>query len=416
MRKTLALCMLFFLGNSNASGQWLGTFAFESGYSDNMFNSASRAEGLSTDYTLMYGFFPDDAHWAVNYSGAITTFNRYPDRLFSTHVLASSVVFPYGEYDANNISILASGSFRVDKAEYDLYDYQQALLSAALKQYMLPSLLGQLSYQARVRQYPHFDDLGYLEHLVQISGVSFFDTRTSIRLHAEFGFKKYLSTSVSVLPQVHGGISGTNSSLSAENGGNGHGYGQQGNSNPRRGSTGAMGSGRSMEYLLYDEANTSQARLMLNIGQGLNDDIGIALRALRRWNLSDRGRAFVGGAVEFFGEEELFDDPYGYESSELSLTVTYLLPWSMRMQVSGAASLKNYGYPATLDYDTPGVDERSDMRSGAWMNLSKRVAGKWLLFTGLDLTLRYSWIRNQSNSAWFDYSANALSFGLSTDF
>ena len=172
----------------------------------------------------------------------------------------------------------------------------------------------------------------------------------------------------------------------------------------------------SVEYLVYDEPSTRQLSAWVNVGQSLTDNIGLRLRFLQRWNLNDRGRAFVGGAVDFIGEEELFDDPYSYESSELSITLTYLLPWSMTLRTGGYYFFKDYNYPATLDYADPFATLRNDERTGGWFRIGKRIGGAWLLFNGLDVSIGYSYLRNQSNTGYYDYSSNSLTLGIGTDF
>jgi len=53
---------------------------------------------------------------------------------------------------------------------------------------------------------------------------------------------------------------------------------------------------------------------------------------------------------------------------------------------------------------------------GGWLTVSKSIGGEWLLFDGLELTLGYVYLRNQSNTSVYDYHSNSLSLGISTDF
>lgn len=128
MRRILAaIVLLGILSPVDSDAQWLGVFSIESGYDDNMFRNYSASRALSTDFALSYGYFPEDANWAANYSASLTTFSEYPERLYSTHTLGTSYALAYGDNDENSLSFVASGSFRFDQPDYELYDYSQAL-------------------------------------------------------------------------------------------------------------------------------------------------------------------------------------------------------------------------------------------------------------------------------------------------
>ena len=84
----LAGAMLLF--STSAQAQWLGTLSIDNGYDDNMFRNYSASASASTDISLMYGFFPKDENWAVNYTGSLTTFSEYSERMYSLLTLAAS--------------------------------------------------------------------------------------------------------------------------------------------------------------------------------------------------------------------------------------------------------------------------------------------------------------------------------------
>ncbi|MAT39451.1 MAG: hypothetical protein CL946_07585 [Ectothiorhodospiraceae bacterium] len=138
---------------------------------------------------------------------------------------------------------------------------------------------------------------------------------------------------------------------------------------------------------------------------------------MKRINLDDRSRAVVGGTVDFIGEEELFDDPYSYESDEATLKITQVINERMTLKVAGFGMVKGYSYPSDLSLlDLPGVPLREDRRFGGWAMLTYQVPGSWLLFSGLDVGVSYVYTRNESNTNWYDYSANDISIQVGTDF
>ncbi|MFZ1731779.1 MAG: hypothetical protein WBQ23_15885 [Bacteroidota bacterium] len=435
----MLLVGMLILNHTPVAAQWLGTISIDNGYDDNMFHNYSASESASTDLTLMYGYFPEDANWALNYAGALTSFSQYPDRFYATNTFGASWSIPYGTDEVNSISLLGVGSMRLDKEDYSLYDYSQMLATLSIKQQVVGDIPLTLSYRARYRNYPNFGELSYLEHFASIGSMINFETRTSIRVQADYGYKDYSTTTNSDPALSSSGFTAPVSGLTVDGGGNGgggngggngSGSGSGGGSSSGNGSGNGNGSGRmdlggngqgggmesSVEYLVYEIPSTSQLSAWVNVGQGITDGTGISLRYLQRWNLTDRGRAFVGGAVDFIGEEELFDDPYSYESNEATLTLTQVLPWTMKLKVGGYFIHKTYSYPSTLDYTDPAVPTRADDRMGGWLTVSKSIAGDWLFFNGLNLSLGYVYLRNQSNTSYYDYSSNSLSFGISTDF
>jgi hypothetical protein len=422
VRHAILASALFVLCATSLDAQWLGTISIEGGYDDNMFRNYTAAGTASTDVTLMYGFFPDDRNWALNYTGNLTSFARYPERLYSTHSLGASWAMPYGENEAHSLAFMGIGSFRLDGKEYALYDYSQMQASALVRHRILDDVPLLASYRLRYRKYPNFGELGYIEHFATVGSMVFFESRTSVRLQAELGFKNYLrSVNHNSFP---GGTGFTSPSVLTVDGLQGGGWGGGNGGWGGGGGAGRMDMGdrfgggmdRSVEYLVYEEPSTSQLSTWINLGQGITESTGLSLRYLQRWNLTDRGRAFIGGAVDFIGEEELFDDPYSYESSELTLTLTQVLGWGMTLKAGGLYQHKSYGYPSTLDYSDPDVADRLDTRAGGWLTITKSLGGGWLLFDGLDLSLGYVYLRNQSNTSWYDYHSNAISLGISTDF
>lgn len=416
--------------------QWLGSAEVESGYDDNMFRNYLGSASLSTDLTLMYGYFPSDGDWAANYTASLSTFADYPERQYFQHSLAASHAISWGEKDRSSLRFLGSGSMRIDRDAYTLYDYSQLLASVALRQQVTRSMPVLLSYRARYRRYPNFGELSYLEHFASLGSMTFFESRTSVRVQADLGYKSYL-TQPAAAAERSGAFTSGGGDLTLDGGGPGdsgpggmngggpggmNGGGPGGMNGDASARMGMNGSGRmggmepTVEYLVYEEASTAQLRAWVNVGQSLAEGTGLSLRYLQRWNLTDRGRAFVGGAVDFIGEEELFDDPYSYESSELTLTLTQLLPWSMKLRAGGFYLDKTYDYAAQLDDGAAASAARSDARSGGWLRLEKRIAGDWLLFSGLELSVSYVHTRNTSNTAYYDYSSNAVGIGFGTDF
>ena len=411
---------------AHLSAQWLGSVSLESGYDDNAFSNASATPSALGSVSLQLGYFSPDDIWAANYSGGLYNYIAFPDRQFSSHTAGFSFRLPYGEAETNQFSALISGTTRLDRETFKPYDYSQVMGRIEINHTISALVRSKAGYYARYRSYPNFNALSYLEHSAWLSESSFLPTRTSISAQVEFGHKNYLSKSISGIQPEPLGTGTIAEGMIVDGGGGGNGSGRSGGNGDQGGGNGlrpglseaglSSGADPNTMYLLFEEPSTSQIRAWVNVGQSLADGTGLSVRYLQRWNLTDRGRAFVGGAVDFIGEEELFDDPYSYESQELLLRLTQLLPWSAEVQIAGFYYRKNYGYPGTLDYDTGADDPRTDDRYGGWLSISKALPGNLLMFSGLRLNLQYTYTRNMSNTMYYDYRSNYVGLGISTDF
>ncbi|MCD4692526.1 MAG: hypothetical protein K8R79_06415, partial [Calditrichales bacterium] len=121
----------------------------------------------------------------------------------------------------------------------------------------------------------------------------------------------------------------------------------------------------------------------------------------------------------YYHDEELFDDPFSYESESYSSQLTWMLPWSMKLQAGGAFVSKNYisEQAFTSADDTLGLGGiRLDDRGSYFVNFSKTfyLNKNWL--KSLHFNLNYSYIRNESSSYWYDYKNTVLGGGIQWNF
>lgn len=436
---TTAIVFIYLLISLQVSAQVSGSFELGSGYDDNAFGNSSMTETSYGSAALTLGIFPEESRFGISYSGLFATFGAFPERRYGIHSLIASYTLPYGEEERNSLIFAGSFNLRNDAEEYAYYDYSQGMGYLYAKHYFTETMSGRAGYTLKYRKYPNFDDMSYTEHLGWLGLNTAFESRTSVILRAEIGIKNYAPVTESVYAAdpgtaatsgrtgngfvVEGG--GPGGSGNGGNGG-GNGNGGSGNGGSGNGSMGQNGGrmsqigqhysgmGETAQIITYDDAITSQLRTSLTVGQGLTDELGLSATYVKRFNLDDRSRAIVGGTVDFIGEEELFDDPYSYESDEASLKLTQILPAEMKLQLGGFMLWKHYSYVSNLeDLASP---LRNDRKYGGYASLSKTIGGSWLMFSGLELTLGYTYTRNESNTTWYDYSANGVSFGIGTEF
>jgi hypothetical protein len=161
------------------------------------------------------------------------------------------------------------------------------------------------------------------------------------------------------------------------------------------------------------DAGTTQLSFLLRAAQSLSSSAGISLQYLRRWNPRKQMPAITIGGTSFQGDEELWDDPYGYEGPVYTAALTAGVPWDMTMRASLEYADKSYSrriYLATDAVDPTGPN-RADRRRSAAIELKKTFDGVGML-NGVTIVAAYSYVRNQSNDGYYDYSSGAFTLGI----
>ncbi|NOY05571.1 MAG: hypothetical protein GXO82_02890 [Chlorobi bacterium] len=396
--------------------QMYGSVSVSGGYSDNIFRSANSTDDGAGLASLSLGYEPGES-WLVQYSGYGSLFQSNSDRNYTIHSLGAMFYTPLQDKDVTTLSLYAGASSRLDRSSYSYYDYTQWLGRVKVRHNFTPTAFLTGSYQLRQRRYPDFNDLSYVEQYASLAFSISFQTRTSVRLSMDYGLKNYSSLSVVAEDNTSGG--GT------PGGGNGHG-GMGGGNNIGGGShmedgwNGmrrhyAGGSG-DVHYLVYDNPSSSQAVLRFRVAQSLWENAGIRFQYEHRFNLADRGRSYIGSTVDYLGEEELFDDPYSYEGPGGQVAFTQLMPWSMKVVLSAEVYDKTYSYPViAVDPDLQSEEERKDLEFLSWVRWEKGLPGFGML-ERISISTTYFFIRNQSNTPFFDYHANSIQIGVRGDF
>ena len=156
-----------------------------------------------------------------------------------------------------------------------------------------------------------------------------------------------------------------------------------------------------------------QAKLYLQIGQGITDDLGLSAYAFLRNNLSGGNRYF--NTVDYiYYEEELFNDIYSNEGIETGLTFSYLFLPNILGKVSGRYEIRNYTDLPAADQEGNELDElRQDNQYSAGASLEFGLSE---ILSGLYLSLNYNYIKNISNDYYYDYNNQIYAITLGFDF
>lgn len=256
--------------------------------------------------------------------------------------------------------------------------------------------MAHFGYRIRARWYANLEEFSNVEHYLFARFTHFFPTRTSLIVETNYGRKNYLqgvATDASPSPEAeHYGW---------HDGGRGH------MGTPWWGAEASAGGSR---------YGVGQAVGLLRLAQSLDNSTGLSLQVLLRRNPANNVRYLAGQVSGYTTEDELFDDRYGYESHELSGTLTRLLPWRMTLVMGSEAQWKDYVNRPALDLSGQPLatgELRHDRRFAAWVTLARTLS------TGnreLSLLVELYWLDNRSNDRYYDYSTATFSVGVSTEF
>lgn len=373
--------------------------ALSSSYDDNAFRAAAAQAEYITSAALSLDYQPEESRFRFFASGNVGLFKEFSDRRYFANSLGLSYQSAFGEDEQNSWSSSISYFRRVNREQYNFYDFGQFLGSVSLKYYLdyESGLLGRTGYRLRYRGYANLSEFSYTEHFGFVQVSKFFETKTTLLGEIDLGNKNY--TSSSVMPST----SGTAGGLMSGSGMMGYGMGgrwQNGNTS-----------------VLYDTPGTTQFIGIVRLAQSVTASTGASVQYLRRINISERARFLSNGAVDYQEDTELWDDPYGYQGHEYNLTLTQLLPWEMTLRGSVDYLQNNYSRSIYLPTDSglPTGPSRRDTRLVGGLELIKSFGSGWTIFHDLSISISYFYQRNSSNDPYYDFNHNAFGFSIITE-
>ncbi|MDZ7261523.1 MAG: hypothetical protein ONB05_05395 [candidate division KSB1 bacterium] len=319
----------------------------------------------------------------VYYEGDVNIFKEYPERFFHQHQLGLAFSHQFGEA----LSLMAGGNYEIrrNRTAYDYYNYSQWQGYGNVRLEIQQNLPLQAGYRLRGRQYQNLPEFSYQEHFSFLRLSKFLPTKTTPIGEVTYGKKDYTGKSSIVEKKL-------------ESKGRGKGWGRHGQMFPV------------ISYNI-DTPGSSQVTILARIAQSLTPSIGLSFQYLRRLLPQQGSRILSGQDSGYATDDELFDDPYRYQSHELSLVATQLLPWNLQLKLGVDYYHKLYpGIPAQ-----DSGEDRKDERMAGWLYGSKTF--RMIRFAqSLTLYLQYSNLRNRSNDAYFDYYQQVISSGMEWNF
>ena len=356
-----------------------------SNFDDNLYLSPDKTGDLISDFDLRINYTPKDSNINLYYHGDYISFLNTSARNIYLNNFGVSYYKNFGDEKKHLFYMGGNLLTRYNKEEYNYYNYKQ-LYFYSNQRFNLNGLFLKTGYNFRYRGYEYFPDLTNYQHYLFLQANKSFWTRTSITLETDFGYKSFKGTETYINTSTNGG------------GG-------------RRSST------TQTSVITNQVPSMSHFIVLARVAQSLHDRVGLYVQYRGQFSLTDE-ISYV-NSDSYFQDEELFDDPFSYESSAFSSKLTLILPKSANLQIGGSFNHKSYiSEPAFVSIDdTVGIGgNRIDDKQSIYLNFSKTFYLNKKRLNSLKTYVNYSYIVNESNSYWYNYKNNSVGVGVLINF
>jgi Surface lipoprotein assembly modifier len=364
-RKIISLYLLVLLisvFSFNLQAQFYLTADVEGYYDDNIFNNYLNESDFINAFSgeLGYDIESEQNIFEVYYIGFFNRYYKYTDKSTVIHKAGLVDTYLFSEND-NPLNVGINYTVRINKEDYYIYDFNQISVYANYMHSISESNKIQLGVIGNRIDYENFSLFSHYQLKAFLRSINSFESRTTLTIAAEIDQKIYIEKMQS-----------------------------QG---------------------LTDEV--LQAKLYLQLGQGITDDLGLSAYAFLRNNLSGGNRYF--NTIDYvYYEEELFNDIYSNEGIETGMTLSFLFLPNIMGKISGRYEIRNYTDLPAADESGNELDEmRQDNQYSAGASLE---FGLGEILSGLYLSLNYNYIKNISNDYYYDYNNQLYAITLGFDF
>jgi hypothetical protein len=346
-----------------------------SGYTSNSFpNYKDQPDYYSTLNALVGNdWIGGDTGTRLYYKGAVYSYKNYSERTYQKHGFGLDW-YRYINEENNKFNVGLDWEKRFQHETYKWYEGNEFSAYLQLKLVLTPSLF---SYYGLNFQQQNFDNLEAFSNWTSTAFIRlsrFFNTGTTVILEGNYLSKTYTPAGKE------------NQALDFA------------------------------EIVTVGDGSSQQAVGLIRLAQSLGTTTGLSIQGLIRHNTTNSVRYLGNSYGYYYSDEEIFDDPFGYDSQELQISLKSYLPWQIKVSFGSALILKHYHSRFAMDLNGDILDEntlRDDQRYNAWMGLQKSIGvSKGLL--PLTLALNYYFIQNNSNDPYYDYNSGFFSFGIST--
>jgi len=380
--KKLTASVVLILGLAAAGPADTLNLSFFQNATDNLFQTrfAERDQLSNVAFSYDKAFRP----FSLFTDGQYSYLYRNSEVSYYAQDLGLDYLHSFNEKTAFYAAAKAGGA--VYRSDYSDFNYLQLGSVAAVKSYLTPASILKLNYAFDYKsfRYTLFD---HHSHLVNLSLDRYFESRTTVKAEAGWGYKYFIHPFLLSAAAVEEPVYGMS--------GNGMGRGSG-----RMGWRGGMfrpdGSGQGQGIQI--------ASLSGLIAQGVGDWLGFRVSAVRQWTLTGENPFSV--IEEFYQVENPSYDLYSWNGYGLSGLLTIEGPWNTQLKMGYTKSLKDFPGIEALNLEGASVGAVRQDRRNQW---DARLVKD---FSAFSVVLGYSYVDNHSNDRLFDWRGHFLTVGV----
>lgn len=375
------MIVLIISGASDSFAQFSGVINYSFLYDNNPFKQPVGNEEYINSVTTNINYKLFDKEFYLLYSGNLNAFQNISDRFFQYHSFGANYAFSLGDGEEENIFLGADYDLKRGTSDYRIYDYNQFSSFLNGKFSISENVYGKAGYKLTIKNYPSLYNLTHFENLFFGQVSTFLKTKTGLFLNASLGNNNYSMTET------------VTSSTGFK--GNGKGYGSM------------------MRYNQNENSiNIMQLRTSLKISQSLFENSGMSIYYLNRKNLNKSEQNLQSSDFIYSDDQELWDDPYDFQSNEYGIELTQKLPFDFTVKLSGGYARRHFTSNLA---DSLNSTQRIDGKTEWWFGISKNFTSV-SVFESLAVTAEYMFINNESNMSLFNYKNSMAQIGLELEF
>ncbi|MDW7761211.1 MAG: hypothetical protein SCM96_11320 [Acidobacteriota bacterium] len=361
------------------------TLSFFQSYTDNLFQTSfPEKDGISN---LAFSFDKSFAPFSFFTEGRYSHLNNNTNIGSYAQNAGIDYLRPVNEKTAFYLSARLGGVlYRSDFSDFNFFHFAAV---GAVKSYLTPQSILNVNavLEFRNTRDPLFD---YLSSTAAVTIDRYFDSRTTLKGEAQWGFKYFLHPFQAQASTVQ-------TSFASAGGGQGPGGGRMG---WRSGFISPQTDGRGQGIQI--------ASLSGLVAQGIGDHFGLRVSALRQWTLSGEN-PFV-SIEEFYMVENPSYDVFSWNGFGISGLATVLIPWNMQLKIGYTSSSKKFPGIEAMDLDGRMLSPlRRDTRKQWDARLEKN-------FPVLNVFVGFSHVDNRSNDLLFNWKGLFLTAGIDWTF
>ncbi|MGB9702943.1 MAG: hypothetical protein ACPL1A_09520 [Candidatus Kapaibacteriota bacterium] len=401
----LYIALLLFVVNTNSSKAITESYLNISTVgSTNAFYIDSIKNVVSNSFGYGINYYPDSSKFGYFADLSYLNYINYTDRNFFNSNLGFMYTYDFSNELKDLFNTSASFSNRFDASTYSIFDYLQFLLNFSYIHNFSETTSFDISYFPRYRSYLNYSNINYYENALSASYSDYFETKTNLNFTATLLNKNYLTSSQhSSMMTMHINEKPKTTNFIQKKG-------PKWNMNPGD----AQNTSNNLNSMQSSATSITQLTGNLHLAQNIFESTGLELSIFASRYLSKMTPVNIDGAFAFIGEAELFDDPYSFENSSISLTLNQILPYDIFGKMTFSYLDKNYN-TYILQSDSSKL-QRKDKVYFSNISLTKDFEIRDFLFNSISIELAYTYFKNESNLSEFLFNYNDLFLSCTFNF